>query len=189
MSQQLVVENIKTLLNIFPFEKIQKFNEDLILIVKPSVILDILTLLKYHINYQFKILQCISGVDYPSHKYRFKIVYELLSIKYNFRVRIKTFTYELLGIQSCDQIFLSAGWYECEIWDMYGVFFSNHSNLKRILTDYGFEGYPLRKDFPLTGFVEARYSGTKKNVINEPIELAQEYRSFKFLSAWEEQKI
>ena len=101
--------------------------------------------------FQFKVLTCISGVDYPMNKYRFQIVYELLSVRYNFRIRVKTFTHELLSIKSCEKVFSAANWYECEIWDLFGVFFKNHSNLKRILTDYGFEGYPLRKDFPLSG--------------------------------------
>ena len=188
MSQQLVVENFKYFLKIFPIEKMQVFNEDLIVLVKPNLLMNVLILLKFHISYQFKILQCISGVDYPFKQYRFKLLYELLSIKYNFRLRIKTFTDELVGIDSVDKIFLSAGWYECEIWDMYGVFFHNHNYLKRILTDYGFEGYPLRKDFPLSGFVEARFNVFQKRVINEVLELNQEYRNFNFLSFWEIQK-
>ena len=118
-------------------------------------------------------------------KYRFKLVYELLSVRYNSRIRIKIFLNELMNVNSCDKLFLTGGWYECEIWDMFGVFFTNHSNLKRILTDYGFEGYPLRKDFPLSGFIEMRYNEIEKRVIAEPIELAQEYRTFKFLSPWE----
>ena len=153
-----------------------------------NCILNIIFIFKYHISYQFDILTCISGVDYPKNKYRFKIVYELLTIRYNFRIRIKTFTHELLGIDSSENLYLTAGWYECEIWDMFGVFFKNHSNLKRILTDYGFEGYPLRKDFPLSGFVEMRYHETEKRIINESIELCQEYRTFSFLSPWETEK-
>ena len=90
------------------------------------------------------------------------MVYDLLSIRFNIRLRIKTFSHELFGVDSCNQLYFTAGWYECEIWDMYGVFFKNHSNLKRILTDYGFEGHPLRKDFPLSGFVEMKYNETEK---------------------------
>ena len=155
------------------------------LIVKSSLLLEILLIFKNHIGFQFKILTCISGVDYPMNKYRFKLVYELLSVRYNSRIRIKIFLNELMNVNSCDKLFLTGGWYECEIWDMFGVFFTNHSNLKRILTDYGFEGYPLRKDFPLSGFIEMRYNEIEKRVIAEPIELAQEYRTFKFLSPWE----
>nr|QYB23246.1 NADH dehydrogenase subunit 9 [Lithodesmioides sp. mgcode 4] len=189
MSQQLKVEKIKSFLKICPIEKIQVFNNDLVLIVKPSNLIILLQLLKNHISYQFEILTCISGVDYPVNANRFKLVYELLSVRYNCRLRIKTFTNELVGVDSCDKVFLSAGWYECEIWDMFGVFFKQHTNLKRILTDYGFEGYPLRKDFPLSGFIEVRYHETQKRIVNEPIELAQEYRNFAFLSPWKNVKL
>ncbi len=184
MNQQLIVENIRNLTNVLPVEKIQLFDQDLVIIVKSNILLDVLLFFKYHILYQFDVLTCISGVDYPNKKYRFKLVYELLSIRYNIRIRIKTFAHELVSIDSCDKLYFTAGWYECEIWDMFGIFFRNHSNLKRILTDYGFEGYPLRKDFPLSGFVEMRYHETEKRVINESIELCQEYRTFKFLSPW-----
>jgi len=184
MNPQLIVQNIQNLSKICPLEKIQYYGQELVIIVKSQLLYDILTFLKYHVFYQFTLLTCITGVDYPNNKYRFKLVYELLSIRYNIRLRVKTFTHELSGIDSCNQLYFTAGWYECEIWDMYGVFFKNHSNLKRILTDYGFEGYPLRKDFPLSGFVEMKYNETEKRVINESIELCQEYRTFKFLSPW-----
>jgi len=185
MNQQLVLKNIHNIFRVFPVEKIQIFNESLILIIKPTLLFDILLFFKLHILYQFEILTCISGVDYPMNKYRFKLVYELLSIRYNYRIKIKTFTHELMAINSCHKLFLTGKWYECEIWDMFGVFFVNHPNLKRILTDYGFEGYPLRKDFPLSGFIEMRYHEIQKRVINESIELTQEYRTFTFLSPWE----
>jgi len=184
MNQQLIIKNINNLNKMLPLEKVQLFNQDLVLIVKSNILIDILLFLKYHILYQFEILSCISGVDYPNNKYRFKIVYELLSIRYNTRIRVKILTHELVSVDSCEQLFFTAGWYECEIWDMFGIFFKNHSNLKRILTDYGFEGYPLRKDFPLSGFVEMRYHEVEKRVINESIELCQEYRTFNFLSPW-----
>ena len=189
MSQQIVVKNLNNLSKLCPLEKIQVFNSDLTLVIKPNILIDILLFFKYHVLYQFEILTCISGVDYPTNKYRFKLVYELLSIRYNCRIRIKTFTYELMGIDSCEKLFLTSSWYECEIWDMFGVFFKTHSNLKRILTDYGFEGYPLRKDFPLSGFIEMRYNETQKRVLNESIELCQEYRTFTFFSPWELQSI
>ena len=128
------------------------------------------------------------AVDFHN-KYRFKLVYELLSVRYNSRIRIKIFSHELLTVESCDTLFSAASWYECEIWDLFGVFFKNHSNLKRILTDYGFEGYPLRKDFPLSGFIEVRYNETKKRIVSESIELSQEYRTFRFLSPWETEKV
>jgi NADH dehydrogenase (ubiquinone) Fe-S protein 3 len=185
MKNQLINENLKNITKMCLIEKIQIYNSEITIVVKPTSILDILLFFKNHILYQFKILTCISGVDNATNKYRFKLVYELLSIRYNSRIRIKIFTHELLAVDSCDKLFATGGWYECEIWDMFGVFFKNHSNLKRILTDYGFEGYPLRKDFPLSGFIEMRYNETQKRVITESIELAQEYRTFKFLSPWE----
>jgi NADH dehydrogenase (ubiquinone) Fe-S protein 3 len=186
-NKKLIIKSLRELSKTCPLEKIQVFNDNLILIVKPKSLVNTLLFLKNHVMFQFKVLTCISGVDYPANKYRFQVVYELLSVRYNYRIRVKTFTHELLGIESCEKIFLAAGWYECEIWDMFGVFFKNHSNLKRILTDYGFEGYPLRKDFPLSGFIEMRYNEIEKRVVNEPLELCQEYRTFNYLSAWESQ--
>ena len=188
-SNKLIAENLKSLIKVCPIEKIQIFSDNIVLIVKPTVLFDILLFVKYHVLHQFELLTCISGVDYPANKYRFKIVYELLSIRYNCRLRVKTFTSELLGVDSCNSLFAASGWYECEIWDMFGIFFKNHSNLKRILTDYGFEGYPLRKDFPLSGYIEMRYNEVEKRVINESIELCQEYRTFNFQSPWEVKKI
>jgi NADH:ubiquinone oxidoreductase subunit C len=182
MNSQLIVKNIRNLSRMCPLEKIQVYDQELVIIVKSKLLYDTLVLFKYHIPYQFNLLTCITGVDYPANKYRFSLVYDLLSIRFNVRLRIKTFSHELFGVDSCDQLYFTAGWYECEIWDMYGVFFKNHSNLKRILTDYGFEGHPLRKDFPLSGFVEMKYNETEKRVINESIELCQEYRTFRFLS-------
>ena len=187
MNKKLIIQNLQELFKICPLEKIQLFNDNLIIVVKPIFLKNILLFFKNHVMFQFKILTCISGVDYPMNKYRFQIVYELLSVRYNFRVRIKTFTHELLGVDSAEQIFSSANWYECEVWDMFGVFFKNHSNLKRILTDYGFEGYPLRKDFPLSGFIEMRYNEIEKRVVNESLELCQEYRTFNYISPWESQ--
>ena len=188
-NKTLILKNIKNLSKLCPLEKIQIFNDNIILVVKPKLLFDILLFLNNSILHQFKVLTSISGVDYPMNKFRFNIVYELLSIRYNYRVRIKTFTHELLNIESCEKIYSAANWYECEIWDLYGVFFKNHSNLKRILTDYGFEGFPLRKDFPLSGFVEMRFNEIEKRVIMESLELCQEYRTFDFISPWENQKI
>src|SRR5690606_23870383 len=109
----------------------------------------------------------------------------LLSLKHNFRVRVKVATDEATPLDSITGIYSAAGWYEREVWDMYGVFFSDNADLRRILTDYGFEGHPLRKDFPLTGFVELRYDETQKRVVYEPVKLAQDYRNFDFISPWE----
>jgi len=185
MNNLFITENLKVITKVLPIFKIQVHQKEISLIVRKNHLIPVLTFLKNHIKYQFKILTCISGVDYPSNKYRFKVVYELLSVRYNTRIRLKVLTNELMPIESCGSIFAAANWYESEIWDMFGIFFSNHSNLTRLLTDYGFEGYPLRKDFPLSGFVEASYDYTRKRVTNERVELSQEYRAFKFTSPWE----
>jgi NADH/F420H2 dehydrogenase subunit C len=185
MNNLFIAENLKVISKVLPILKIQIHQKDISIVVKNEHLINVLNFLKNHIKYQFKILTCISGVDYPANKYRFKVVYELLSVRYNIRIRVKVLTHELMPIESAGAIFPAANWYESEIWDMFGVFFSNHSNLTRLLTDYGFEGYPLRKDFPLSGFVEASYDYTRKRVSNERVELSQEYRAFKFSSPWE----
>jgi NADH/F420H2 dehydrogenase subunit C len=185
MSNLFIVENLKKMTKVVPILKLQIHQNDISLIVKKNQLINVLSFFKNHVQYQFKILTCISGVDYPANKYRFKIVYELLSVRFNMRIRLKVFTHELMPIDSTGKIFPAADWYECEIWDMFGVFFNKHNNLTRLLTDYGFEGYPLRKDFPLTGFIEASYDYTRKRVTNERVELSQEYRAFKFASPWE----
>jgi len=189
MIKKLILKSAFTLSLIYPIEKIKVFKHNLILLIKPYVLFEFLHFLKFHVLYQFEILTCISGVDYPLNKYRFEIVYELLSVRYNFRIRVKTLASELTTINSCENIFSAGNWFECEIWDMFGVFFKNHSNLKRILTDYGFEGYPLRKDFPLNGFIEIKYNEIEKRVVHESLELCQEYRTFSFLSPWEVKRI
>jgi NADH dehydrogenase (ubiquinone) Fe-S protein 3 len=142
--------------------------------------------LKYHTNTRFQVLIDICGVDYPSRKQRFEVVYNLLSIQYNSRIRVQTSVDEITPICSAVNIFPSAGWWEREVWDMFGVYFSNHPDLRRILTDYGFEGHPLRKDFPLSGYVEVRYDDSEKRVVSEPIEMTQEFRYFDFASPWEQ---
>lgn len=131
--------------------------------------------------------QCtdICGVDYPGRPRRFDVVYHLLSFKHNLRLRLKIETDEETPVPSVGDIWPSALWYERECWDLYGVFFSGHPDLRRLLTDYGFEGHPLRKDFPLSGFVEPRYDSEQRRVVYEPVKLVQEYRSFDFTSPWE----
>ncbi|NQV79706.1 MAG: NADH-quinone oxidoreductase subunit C [Alphaproteobacteria bacterium] len=134
---------------------------------------------------QFKVLIDICGVDYPDRNRRFDVVYNLLSLTHNQRVRVKVQADETTPVPSITAIYSAAGWFEREVWDMYGVMFSDHPDLRRLLTDYGFEGHPLRKDFPLTGFVEVRYDEDEKRVVYEPVKLAQEFRRFDFLSPWE----
>lgn len=154
--------------------------------VFPQFLIPFFFFLKNHINTQFQVLIDVTAVDYPSRALRFEIVYNLLSISYNARIRIKTCIDETTTVASVTELYSSAGWWEREVWDMFGIFFSNHPDLRRILTDYGFQGHPLRKDFPLTGFVEVRYDDSEKRVINEPVEITQEFRYFDFSSPWEQ---
>jgi NADH-quinone oxidoreductase subunit C len=127
----------------------------------------------------------ICGVDYPEREERFDVVYHLLSPTKNLRIRIKVATDEMTPVPSITGVYFGADWYEREAYDLYGILFTGHPDLRRILTDYGFDGHPLRKDFPLTGFVEVRYDEERKRVIYEPVKLAQEFRSFDYLSPWE----
>tara|TARA_B100001123_G_scaffold215381_1_gene243133 strand:- start:841 stop:1446 length:606 start_codon:yes stop_codon:yes gene_type:complete len=141
--------------------------------------------LKTNSKSKFKQLIDITAVDFPEKEKRFKIVYLLLSHENNLRILINTYVSEKTKVQSITKIFPSANWMEREVFDMYGISFEDHPDLRRILTDYGFEGYPLRKDFPLSGHTEVRYSETKKKVVSEPVKLDQEYRDFDFGSPWE----
>jgi NADH-quinone oxidoreductase subunit C len=133
----------------------------------------------------FTVLCDICGVDYPDRPLRFEVVYNLLSMTLNQRIRIKVETDEEQPVPSVVELFSSAGWWEREAWDLFGIYFADNPDLRRILTDYGFEGHPLRKDFPLTGYVELRYDEDQKAVVYEPVRLQQEFRSFDFLSPWE----
>lgn len=133
----------------------------------------------------FNVLCDICGVDYPDRPLRFEVVYNLLSMPLNQRIRIKVDTDEEQPVPSAVGLYSSAGWWEREAWDLFGIYFADNPDLRRILTDYGFEGHPLRKDFPLTGYVELRYDEEQKAVVYEPVRLQQEFRSFDFLSPWE----
>ena len=148
-------------------------------------IISTILFLKTNEKCRFKQLIDITAVDYPEKEERFKIVYLLLSHEKNLRIVINTHINEKVVVPSITKIFPSANWMEREVFDMYGISFKDHPDLRRILTDYGFEGYPLRKDFPLTGHTEVRYSEAKKKVISEPVKLDQEYRDFDFESPWE----
>jgi NADH-quinone oxidoreductase subunit C len=134
---------------------------------------------------RFEVLIDICGVDYPERAERFDVVYHLLSPRINQRIRVKLSTDEMTPVASAVDIFSAANWFEREAYDMYGILFSGHPDLRRLLTDYGFQGFPLRKDFPLTGYVEVRYDDEKKRVVYEPVKLTQEFRSFDFESPWE----
>ena len=158
---------------------------ELIVTVRREAIVKALTFLRDDTNCRFKMLVDICGVDYPERDERFEVVYNLLSLTHNQRIRVKVTTDETTPVPSVTGVFSSAGWAEREAWDLYGILFSGHPDLRRILTDYGFEGHPLRKDFPLTGYVEVRYDDEQKRVVYEPVKLTQEFRTFDFLSPWE----
>jgi NADH dehydrogenase (ubiquinone) Fe-S protein 3 len=177
-------KNLIELATILPIIVIQQIKNEYILICNTKNILVVLKILKAHINYQYKILTAISGVDLIGKKYRFAVVYELLSLTFNSRIRVKLFMDEISSGVSISNLYINANWWEREIWDLYGIYFENHPDLRRILTDYGFEGHPMRKDFPLSGHVEVRYDESKKRVITETVELAQEFRSFSLETPW-----
>ena len=158
----------KYLQNKLPVKSFQIIRNEIILVAVPEKINFIIAFLRYHINSRFEIIACISGTDYPEKKERFEVAYELLSLQYNSRVRIKTYLNEKMSVESVCSIFSSANWWEREIWDLFGIFFFNHPDLRRILTDYGFQGFPLRKDFPLFGFVEVRYDEKKNELSVNP---------------------
>ena len=160
-------------------------HDQLYLSINSEDLLDVILLLKTNKDTKFKQLIDITAVDYPENKKRFKIVYLLLSHEFNQRILISYFINENEKISSLVNIFPSANWMEREIFDMYGIKFNDHPDLRRILTDYGFEGFPLRKDFPLTGHNEVRYSEEEKKVIYEPVKLEQNYRNFDYESPWE----
>lgn len=158
---------------------------ELTLAVGRESVPDVLKFLKSDALCLFDCFIDIAGVDYPERKRRFEVVYHLLSPRQNLRIRVKTSTDEATPVPSVANIYPAANWFEREAFDLYGILFSNHPDLRRILTDYGFQGHPLRKDFPLTGFVEVRYDEDQKRVIYEPVKLAQEFRSFDAMSPWE----
>ena len=158
---------------------------ELVVSARADTIVKLLVFLRDDQNCQFKQLMDVTAVDHPDREARFDVVYNLLSLKHNQRVRVKTAAEEGVPVPSATSVFNSANWFEREVWDLFGIFFSDHPDLRRIMTDYGFEGHPLRKDFPLTGYVEVRYDADQKRVVYEPVKLTQEYRSFDFMSPWE----
>ena len=161
-----------------------KFNE-LTIVLSKSILLKVINFLKDDKDFQFKQLIDICGVDYPNRLDRFEIVYHLLSLSLNQRIRVKLSVKDGDMVPSIVSIYEAANWYEREVWDLYGVIFSDHPDLRRILTDYGFEGHPLRKDFPLSGFTQVKYDDSEKRVVNEKVNLVQDFRSFDFESPWE----
>jgi NADH-quinone oxidoreductase subunit C len=159
--------------------------DELVIVVRRESIVRVLTFLRDDVNCQFKQLMDVCGVDYPGRPERFEVVYNLLSLTHNRRIRVKVWTDEQSAVPTVTGVFNSAGWWERETYDLYGIWFREHPDLRRILTDYGFEGHPLRKDFPLTGYVEVRYDDELKRIVYEPVKLTQDFRNFDFLSPWE----
>lgn len=158
---------------------------ELTLATTPDSVVEVMRLLRDDARCEFVSIIDVCGVDYPERAERFDVVYHLLSPTQNLRIRVKLAAGEETVVPSITSVFPGADWFEREAYDLYGILFSGHPDLRRILTDYGFEGYPLRKDFPLTGFVEVRYDEERKRVVYEPVKLAQEFRSFDYLSPWE----
>ncbi|MBV9077833.1 MAG: NADH-quinone oxidoreductase subunit C [Methylobacteriaceae bacterium] len=159
--------------------------DELTIRVPAAGIVDALTALRDDPALLFLMLCDVTAVDYPGREERFDVVYHLLSPRHNRRIRVKVTAGEETLVPSVISVFPNANWYERETYDLYGVLFSDHPDLRRLLTDYGFEGHPLRQDFPLTGFVEVRYDDTERRVLYEPVKLQQEFRNFDFLSPWE----
>ncbi len=158
---------------------------ELTLVLQPEAIVRALTFLRDEPGLMFKELIDLCGVDYPSRERRFDVVYHLLSVRHNQRLRVKVQTDEMTPVPSVVSVYPTADWFEREAWDMYGILFGGHPDLRRILTDYGFEGHPLRKDFPMSGYVEMRYDEEQKRVVYEPVQLRQDFRNWDFLSPWE----
>ena len=160
-------------------------HDELLLVADAHDVTRVLAFLRDDANCLFKQLVDLCGVDYPEREQRFDVVYNLLSLTHNQRIRVKIRTDEATPVPTVVEMFSSAGWYEREAWDLYGIMFADNPDLRRIMTDYGFEGHPLRKDFPLTGYVEVRYDESQKRVVNEPVSLTQDFRNFDFMSPWE----
>ncbi|HZS83387.1 MAG TPA: NADH-quinone oxidoreductase subunit C [Stellaceae bacterium] len=157
----------------------------LVVTAKRESILRVMAFLRDDSKCRFAVLVDLCGVDYPDRAERFEVVYHLLSLALNQRIRVKVTADEETPVPSVTGLWSAAGWFEREAWDLFGIYFSDHPDLRRLLTDYGFEGHPLRKDFPLTGYVELRYDEEQKRVVYEKVKLKQEFRSFDFLSPWE----
>jgi NADH:ubiquinone oxidoreductase subunit C len=183
--QQTKILKINLLQILHKYIITMNFNKyDMFLLIKPSNLFNVLYVLNKNTVFQFKQLIDISTIDYVERINRFELIYQLLSMVYNRRLNIRTFTNELFGIHSIISLFNNSNWSERECFDMFGIFFINHPDLRRILTDYGFDGFPLRKDFPLSGFKEIMYEDNKKLIIYTKITFMQEYRYYKYTNNW-----
>jgi NADH-quinone oxidoreductase subunit C len=179
-----LIKDIATKLKKFDSTNISTSSDLIFLEIQPSDLIEIITLLRNDEHLAFKMLTDLTAIDYPHREKRFEIIYNLLSFKNNTRIIMKLAIDEETNIDSVSGVFSAATWYEREVWDMFGVIFNNLQDHRRILTDYGFEGHPLRKDFPVTGFVEVGYDESTKKVAYKPVELQQEFRTFDNLSPW-----
>ncbi len=179
-----VAEAARHALGALALEVRESFGEVTVIVARETIV-DVLLRLRDDAACLYKCFIDITAVDYPQRASRFDVVYHLLSPRHNVRIRVKCETDEMTPVPSAIPAFPCANWFERETYDMFGVFFSGHPDLRRMLTDYGFEGHPLRKDFPMSGFVEVRYDDDQKRVVYEPIRLNQEFRQFDFLSPWE----
>jgi NADH dehydrogenase (ubiquinone) Fe-S protein 3 len=166
--------------NIIPYIVYQKYNNENSLVISVENLAFSLKCLKNHYNYKYTLLSCLSGVDLLGSTYRFSVVYDLLSLTFNSRLRIKIFINEATATLSIINVHINANWWEREIWDLYGIYFKKHNDMRRLLTDYGFDGYPMRKDFPLYGYLEVCYNEKKKRITYESIQLCQAFRNFSF---------
>tara|TARA_B100001250_G_scaffold279514_2_gene241879 strand:+ start:3014 stop:3637 length:624 start_codon:yes stop_codon:yes gene_type:complete len=184
-SAEILIKEIESFssLNSLIIEK-KIYKNDLSILIDHSNIIDVIKILKDEKNFNFNQLIDLCGVDWPEEEFRFQVIYNLLSMSNNSRITIRVFTDKNNKVKSIKKLFSSADWYEREAFDLYGIIFEGHDDLRRLLTDYGFEGHPLRKDFPLTGYVEVKYDSDKERVIYEPVKLKQEFRNFDFESAW-----
>lgn len=182
--QSMMLDHLRQLLGADLLDS-QLVQEQIVIRVPVGSIQSVLISLRDDHNAAFNQLSDLTAVDYPERPERFEMVYQLLSMQNNMRMRILATADEGQAVPSITTVYGSANWAEREVWDMFGIFFAGHPDLRRLLTDYGFEGHPLRKDFPLTGHVEVRYDDTQRRVVNEPVSLVQEFRDFDFLSPWE----
>lgn len=178
------MKQLRELNTVIPILISQQFDNESVLVVSHQKLFFSLNVLKRHVACCFQVLSCISGVDLIHEGTRFIVIYDLLSLSYNTRIRLKVFVNETTSVLSMVKLYVNANWWEREVWDMYGVYFDEHPDLRRILTDYGFEGHPLRKDFPISGYVEVKYDEIKKRIVVEPLELSQDFRLFSFNSPW-----
>jgi NADH:ubiquinone oxidoreductase subunit C len=185
MNQLIFIKVLTQKIPLFIKKIILNDNQIVIELTHFNYVLPCFLFFKKHVSLQCSILMDITAVDYPALKNRFYVVYQILSILYNQRFTLKVNIDGFTSIKSLSNIFKSAGWLEREVWDLFGIFFSDHNDMRRILTDYGFQSFPLRKDFPLTGFIELIYSEDLNKIIYVPLELTQEFRFFDFLNSWE----